>query len=203
MTTVIETGISDFHKLTVTTLKSNFLKQEPKTFHYRNYKYFNNDNFRNDLLYEISKKGFHDISCEEFETLFMTTLNNHAPMKIKYIRANNSPFMNNELSKAIMVRSRLRNKCQKLKTIESRDAYKIQRNYCVSLLRKIKKNFYEHLNPSFISDNKKFWQQVKPFFQIKHLKIVILYSLKGMRLLVIQQLVLKSLIIFLVMRLKI
>ena len=36
-------------------------------------------------------KGFHDIGCEEFEIMFMTTLNNHAPMKIKYIRANNSP----------------------------------------------------------------------------------------------------------------
>ena len=83
---------------------------------------------RNDLLYGISMKGFHEISCEEFETLFMMTLNTHAPVKIKYIRANNSPFMNNELSKAIMVRSRLRNKYLKSKTIESRDAYKKQRN---------------------------------------------------------------------------
>ena len=74
MTTVSETGLSDFHKLTVTTLKSSYLKQEPKIFNYRNYKYFNNENFRNDFLYEISKKGFHDISCEEFETLFMMTL---------------------------------------------------------------------------------------------------------------------------------
>ena len=94
-TTVIETGISDFHKLTITTLKSSFIKQEPKMFNYRNFKRFNNENFRNDLLYEIGMKGFHNISCEEFETLFMKTLNNHAPMKIKYIRANNSPFMNN------------------------------------------------------------------------------------------------------------
>ena len=61
MTTVIETGLSDFHKLTVSTLKSSYLKQEPKIINYRNYKYFNNENFRNDFLYEISKKGFHDI----------------------------------------------------------------------------------------------------------------------------------------------
>ena len=148
-------------------MKSSFLKQEPKIFNYRNYKYFNNNNFRKDLLCEISVKGFQNITCEEFETMFMMTLNNHAPMKIKYIRANNSPFMNNELSKAIMVRSRLRNKSIKLKTIESRDVYKKQRNYCVSLLRKVKKNFYEHLNPSLISDNKKFWKQVKPFFSDK------------------------------------
>ena len=45
----------------------------------------------------------------------------------------NPPLMNNELSKAIMVRSRLKNKFPKLKTIETRNAYKKQRNYCASL----------------------------------------------------------------------
>ena len=39
-------------------------------------------------------------------------------MKTKYIRANNSPFMTIELSKVIMVRSRLKNKLLKLKTIK-------------------------------------------------------------------------------------
>ena len=97
-----------------------------------------------------------------FEHLFLATLNKHAPMKTKYLRANNSPFMNKELTKAIMVRSRLKNKSLKLKTTEAREAYKKQRNFCVSLLRRIKKNFYENLDPKLISDNKKFWKQVKP-----------------------------------------
>ena len=65
MTTVIETGISDSHKLTITTLKSSFIQQQPKIFIYGNFKCFNNENFRNDLLYGISMKGLHDISCEE------------------------------------------------------------------------------------------------------------------------------------------
>ena len=157
-TSVLETGLSDCHKLTVTVMKANFQKQVPKVITYRNYKYFNNDNFRNDLMHEISKQGFHRITCEQFEFLFMTTLNKHAPVKIKYIRANNSPFMNDEFSKAIMVRSKLRNKFLKLKTNESRNAYKRQRNYCVSLLREVKKTFYENLNPNLISDNKTFWK---------------------------------------------
>ena len=163
-TKVIESGLSDCHKFTITILTSNFVKQEPKIFNYRNYKKFNNKSFRNDLLGEISKKGFHELSCMDFETLFLITLNYHAPMKTKYIRVNNSPFMNKELSKAIMVRSRLRNKSIKLKTIESRQAYNKQRNFCVTLLRQVKKDFYENLNPALISDNKKFWKQVKPFF---------------------------------------
>ena len=88
-------------------------------------------------------------------------------MKTKYLWANNSPFMNKELTKAIMARSRLKNKSLKLKTIEAREAYKKQRNFCVSLLRRIKKNFYENLNPKFITDNKKFRKLVKPLFSDK------------------------------------
>ena len=67
-----------------------------------------------------------------------------------------------------MVRSRLRNECLKLKTIESRLAYTTQqRNYCGSLIRQAKRNFYENLDPNLITDNRKFWKQVKPFFSDK------------------------------------
>ena len=54
--TVVDTGISDFHKLTLTIIKSILPKLE--IFHYRNYKNFDNQTFRNELLFEISKKGF-------------------------------------------------------------------------------------------------------------------------------------------------
>ena len=40
--TIIETGLSDFHKLTVSVMKINFQKQVPKILYYRNYNYFNN-----------------------------------------------------------------------------------------------------------------------------------------------------------------
>ena len=66
-----------------------------------------------------------------------------------------------------MVRSRLRNKFLKLKTGDAWNAYRIQRNFCVSLLRDTKRNFYENLDPDTISDNNKFWKQVKPFFSDK------------------------------------
>ena len=75
--------------------------------------------------------------------------------------------MTKELLKAIMVRCKLRNKSLKLKTLEAREQYKKQRNFCVSLLRSTKTNFYESLDPKLITDNKKFWKQVKPFFSDK------------------------------------
>ena len=54
-------------------------------------------------------------------------------MKSKSVRANNSPFMNKMLSKAIMTRSRLKNKFQNNPTNENKSNYNRQRNYCVNL----------------------------------------------------------------------
>ena len=166
-TRVVDIGLSDFHRLTVTMMKASFTKQTPKILNYRNYKNFNNEKFRNNLLQELSKIGFSDISCEHFERTFLNVLNIHAPIKKRYVRANISPFMSKSIHKAIMVRSKLRNKFLKLKTTESRDAYKKQRNLCVSMIRNAKKSFYENLDPKLITDNKKFWKQVKPFFSDK------------------------------------
>ena len=67
------------------------------------------------------------------------------------------PFMTKNLSKEIMTRSRLRNKYLKYKTEENCLLYTHQRNKCVSLLRKTKKNYYGNLDEKGITDNKKFW----------------------------------------------
>ena len=82
-------------------------------------------------------------------------------MKTKYIRANNAPFMNKVLSKAVMKRSRLRNKYLKCPSNDNKLNYKKQRNYCTSLLKKEKKTFYDNID---ITDNK----TIEPFFSEKH-----------------------------------
>ena len=55
----------------------------------------------------------------------------YAPLKKKYIRWNNSPFMNREISKEIMDRSRLRNKFLKTKSEADKKNY-VKQNYCFS-----------------------------------------------------------------------
>ena len=50
----------------------------------------------------------------------MELLNIHAPIKLKYVRANNGPFMTKELRKAIMLRSRLKNVFNRDKNEESK-----------------------------------------------------------------------------------
>ena len=52
---VLESGISDFHKLVVSLLKSYFKKEDPKLIIHRDYKYFDNKMFSNELENEHSK----------------------------------------------------------------------------------------------------------------------------------------------------
>ena len=89
-------------------------------------------------------------------------------MKIKYIRANNAPFMTKLLSKAIMNRSRLKNLFIKDPSKDNEHKYKKQRNYCVNLVKREKKNYYDNLDIRKITNNKQFWKTTKPFFSDKH-----------------------------------
>ena len=50
----------------------------------------------------------------------------------------------------------------KSKTDTNRIAYFKQRNFCLSLLRKVKKDHYAHLNEKDVAVNKQFWRTAKP-----------------------------------------
>ena len=108
--TTIESGLSDQHKLTVSVLKLFFQKQTPISIKYRDYKKIDLMKFRIELIESLSFADRMGINYTVFEDLFITFLNKHVPLKEKFIRSNNFPFMNKTLSKAFMTRSRLRNK---------------------------------------------------------------------------------------------
>ena len=165
---VIETGLSDFHKMTVTVLKTFFHKQDPVKITYRDYKSFNKSIFQNELKNKLHNLHNNDINYNIFENIFMELLNKHAPMKVKYIRANNGPFMNKSISKAIMTRSRLRNKYLKNPSNINKINYHKHRNYCVNLLRKVKKRYYNNIDLKLLTENKLFWKTIKPLFSDKH-----------------------------------
>ena len=119
---VIETGLSDFHKMTVTAMKTFFEKLQPRVVYYRDYKHFENDKFRTDLLSELGKANI-----EENENGLNNLLNAckrildiHAPRKQKNARGNHMHFMNKALSKEIMTRTRLRNKFLKDRSEENK-----------------------------------------------------------------------------------
>ena len=152
--------------MAVTVLKTFFEKLQSRVVNYRDYKRFENDKFRTDLLSEFGKTN---IEGRENGLLnaCKRILDIHAPRKQKYATGKHVPFMNKALSKEIMTRTRLRNKFLKDRSEENKKKYSKQRNYCVSLLRKSKSNYFGNLNEKNINDNKTFWKTIKPFLSDK------------------------------------
>ena len=163
----LETGLSDHHGMIITALKTDFNKIKPAKISYRNYKNFDIDSLRNELNNSLQAHDTNIMKYDQFKAIFMSILNKHAPIKYKTIRGNNGPFMNKTLSKSFMERSRLKNRYNKFPTEENYTNYRRQRNFCVNLVTKAKKEYYNNLNPNIFKDNKKFWKSIKPFISDK------------------------------------
>ena len=92
----LETGLSDFQKMTLTVLKSSFPKQKPRILNYCNYKFFNNTLFRDQVLHELinSNLQISDKDLKHFKETCLSAVNTIAPLKCRFIRANQAPFIN-------------------------------------------------------------------------------------------------------------
>ena len=100
---VIETGLSDFHKMGATVMKMYYTKQKPSIVRYRKFKNFCNDSFIKDIELLLSKLcNQQNVPLKIVKESVNITLVKHAPLKKRYVRTNQSPFMNKKLSKEIM-----------------------------------------------------------------------------------------------------
>ena len=109
---ITETGISDHHNL-ASFFRLHFEWIPPTKVEYRNYKKFDVTNFLRDLEQEMIQGEMHKYNNDmysAFSDVFRSVLDRHAPLKRKMIRGNQGPFMTKQLSKAIMNRSKLRNR---------------------------------------------------------------------------------------------
>ena len=127
---VILTGLSDFHKMVVTVMEINFSKSKPREIRDRNYKTFDHISFKKELLRECNENVKINQNYSLFQEIFLKVLNRHAPEKKKVIRSNEVPYMTKTLRKAIMTRSRLEHKYQKTRSINDYESFKKQKNYC-------------------------------------------------------------------------
>ena len=104
---VYETGISDFHKLTFTVLKTYFQKAKPRIIKHRDSKH---NEFRHELTRELFSNNIQSDDLARF-----TNVSKKAASKERHVRYNQAKFMNKILQKAIMNRSRLLNRYRKEK----------------------------------------------------------------------------------------
>ena len=132
---------------------------------YKDYKISNIKLFKRDLGESLENHTIYDFSC--FQNIYMALLNKHAPMKKKIMRFNNNPFRLKALRQTIVHRSKVKNIYNKYRTEDNWANYKKQRNFCVNLLRKTKAEYFQKLNLKDLSDNRKFWKTINPFFSNK------------------------------------
>ena len=95
-TSLIETGLSDCHKLILSLFKAFFKRIPAKTIEYRNYSKFSPEAFLHELDQKLNKGiiyNSHDKQYDLFSDIFRTILGPHAPLKTKIIRGNQAKFM--------------------------------------------------------------------------------------------------------------
>ena len=85
-TTTVCTGLSDFHKMTITVIKSRFQKAKPKEVLYRDDMNFVEKDFKSELRTQLEHAEIKEYEIKEYETfesILLTIFNKHAPCKKK------------------------------------------------------------------------------------------------------------------------
>ena len=117
-----------------------------------------------EMLYKLWQQHFSNIlkiilervnnnSYKSFENTFLNALNIYALLKAKILRFSSIAFITRKLRKE-MKRWKLNDNFNKNGNHEHWCNYKSQRNYCVNLLRKSKKQYSSNRNVSDATDNK-------------------------------------------------
>ena len=85
----------------------------------------------NDLRYKVkfNQTGIYN----KVENVFENLLNQHAPIKTKFVRGNSKPHITNSLRKAIMKQSRLKNMANKSNCPDDMDRFRRQNILVVKL----------------------------------------------------------------------
>ena len=166
----IMNGLSDHHSIIMTMLKAKMSKLAPTKIQYRSFKDFDENAFCRDLGEALeAMDSDQDPDYDDFSTfseIVTDITNKHCPIKTKILRGNDAPFMTKELRRAIMYRSKLKNKLRKENTPSARKEYKVQRNKCTKLRRENVSNYFKEALEKG-SNSKSYWKEIKPFLTDK------------------------------------
>ena len=93
-----------------------------------------------------------------FTKVFRLVLDKYTPLKVKKVRENQGPFMTKELSKAIMNKSKIRNrnKYHKFPSRKNLLALKEVKKLCNKLIKSVKKAYFRKITGKGFANNKAF-----------------------------------------------
>ena len=114
--------------MAVTVMKTTFEKLKPR------------------VTYTTNWNEFAILGHNKFLGICINTLDIFAPRMKIYLRGKKMSFTSKNVVNARRKRAHLRNKLLKNITENNRVCYSKQRDFCVNLLRKTKKDYYKNLN---------------------------------------------------------
>ena len=86
----------------------SYKERPPRMIKYRDYKKFSNEHFRNSLNENLA--NYTESHNSRFEEIVLNLLSSQASFKKRMVTENQRVFMNKKIHKAIVVRSKPRNK---------------------------------------------------------------------------------------------
>ena len=92
-TSVVETGLSGIHLMTLTVMRKSLKKHQPKTISYRSYKGFSNEKYRDTLINNLSKENFinNDDGFQRFCHISLDALNKHVHVRRSMLKVIKCP----------------------------------------------------------------------------------------------------------------
>ena len=143
-TWVVHVDISD-HSLVYICRKIGILKNSSKLVEIRQFKHFNALRFQNDLSKAFSAfSNFNDVNkaWETWKEIFLDIANQHAPLRLRRVKSEYSPWMNNEIKKLSHHRDYLKKKAVRLNSSYYFEAYKQCKNQLNRCIKETKKLYY-------------------------------------------------------------
>ena len=85
--------------------------------------------------------------------------------------ANHAPHVAKTMRKAMMKRTEMQHNHFKIRSSENLKLFKRQGSFCSRLYKRERKNYFNNLYLSKITDNRLFWKTVKPLLSDKDVNI--------------------------------
>lgn len=154
--------ISDHH-LTFTTFECDGVKYAQKFLTFRNFKYFNYEEFNNDLasidwaqIYQI-----HDVDNKiNFITDNITALFAiHSPIETVRITKPKAPWLTDVLKLIMRTRNQAKSKYKKTGLQSDADNYKQWRNFALAAIRREKKGYLDFVSSN--NNKKELWKRIR------------------------------------------
>ena len=146
------------------TLVQNGMSNGHNSITYRNFRNFDRQNFRYDILSQcwdnVYESSNPNVMWQQWKCTFLAIADKHAPLKTMRVRSRSSPWITSELKDSMHNRDILKIKASKTNDPNDWALFKKQRNITNKQIRSAKLVYYQNSFNKHTSDSRKTWQTI-------------------------------------------